>query len=94
MDFSGISNMFQSSILANSELLRMDKEADREINYEQLEEIKSIAENTQRQLEILEAQLSKYESELESAKKDLRFSRITTVIAIIISIAAIVIPLI
>lgn len=94
MDFSDISNMFQSSILANSELLSMDREADREISYEQLEEIKSIAENTQRQLEILEAQLCKYENELESAKKDLRFSRITTVIAIIISIVAIVIPLI
>lgn len=93
MDFSKITNSTYSAIRANSELLNMDKEENRKISYEQLEELKSIVESTQRQLKIMEEQLSKYKNELESAKKDLLFSRITTVIAIIISIAAIVIPL-
>lgn len=50
-------------------------------------------EERQRQLEIMKEQLSLYSNELKSAKKDLFFSRISTVIAILISIAAIVVPL-
>lgn len=69
---------------------RIQEEENRQ---QQLDELKKISDGTQKQLRIMEEQLSQYENELKSAKKDLFFSRITTVIAIIISIVAIVIPL-
>lgn len=85
-----IPEIAKGTILPNSVYRKIQEEKNQQ---QQLAELKKIADSTQRQLKIMEEQLSKYKKELESAKKDLIFSRITTVIAIIISIIAIVIPL-
>lgn len=85
-----IPEIAKGTVLPNSVYQKIQEEENQQ---QQLDELKKISDSTQRQLKIMEEQLSKYKNELESAKKDLLFSRITTVIAIIISIVAIVIPL-
>lgn len=85
-----IPEIAKGTVLPNSVYQKIQEEENQQ---QQLDELKKISDSTQRQLKIMEEKLSKYKNELESAKKDLLFSRITTVIAIIISIVAIVIPL-
>lgn len=99
MNIFDVPNMFQSAIKANIDLQNVDEEADREISYEQLEEIKSISESTkqqlaimQKQIELVEKQLKNYEEENKNSKKQSRISMVLSIIAIASTFVASIIP--
>lgn len=92
MDFSNMTNATYSAIRENNELLNMDKEEHRKISYEQLEEIKSIAESAQQQLAVMQKQMENYEKENKNSKKQSRISVIISIIAIAATIMSATIP--
>lgn len=99
MNFSNMTNVINSAIRENNELLNMDKEEKRKISYEQLEKIKSIAESSQQQLvgiqkqiEFMEKQMENYERENRNSKKQSRISIIISIIAIAATIISATIP--
>lgn len=82
MDFSDITNNIYSTLSSNMELNNLDKEIEREIQYEQLETVKSIAENAalhvdlaNKEIEVLKEQLSLAKNDSRSAKKRLAFQK-------------------
>ena len=76
------------------EIDRAEKDAEREVTYAQLQELKAIVENTDREVRVLKKQLRLEEENSKSAKKDARFSKTASIISIVISLASFICSLV
>lgn len=70
------------------EIDRAEKDAEREVTYEQLQELKAIVENSNREICVLKKQLRLEEENSKSVRKEACFSRITSIISILIALAS------
>ncbi|MCI6707912.1 MULTISPECIES: hypothetical protein [Eisenbergiella] len=94
---SPINSIMRSSL----ELNNFEKQLDRDLQSEQLDAIKSIAESAESQafaankeVEILKKQLHLAQKEAADAKKDAMFSKVMAILAFAVSICAVIAPLI
>ncbi len=70
------------------EIDRAEKDAEREVTYAQLQELRTISQNSEKEIRVLKKQLRIAKADSKSARKEARFSKITSIISILIALAS------
>ena len=100
MNIPNINGMVNSALRASIDLSNVEKEIEREARYEQLQEIKSIAESARQQAESVReiSESAKKQADMavensESSEKYAKISIAVSITAIIVSIASMIVQI-
>ena len=70
------------------EIDRAEKDAELEVTYEQLQELRTISKNSEKEIRVFKKQLRIAKADSKSARKEARFSKILSITSILIALAS------